>query len=236
MRRYFILFYLLLLITVNPVFAGTKNIKLDIGGARIDIQTPNGLHEISSLSPETRRLVETMVPPTFRLLAVFVSERDLGRIIQKKNPKLHRYIILNVCRKFESINFSDTQFRNVCKVIKKQHDALLNSDKVKDITARWIDSATGKILGESDLKEKIKVGGVIPLGIFLEKPHAIGFANLIKVESEIEGKKLDYIMARSDLYLLARGRFLYAYVFSIYKTQDDLDWVKSKSKEWAESF
>jgi len=63
----------------------------------------------------------------------------------------------------------------------------------------------------------------------------MGFASLAKFEAEIEGEKLDYVMAAGASYLLTKGKLVYAYVFSIYETQDDANWVRSKSKEWVNS-
>lgn len=233
MKRYLQLFCLLLLLTANPVTADTKNIKVDIGGVKIDVQAPNGFHEISSLSPETRKLAETMTPPNNRLLAVFVSEEDLGRIMKGETPEFGRYMFLQVFWKLENTNISNRQFQQLATQLKEQQNTLLN--KVKDKVGVLVEGAAEKISKEYELSLKMKIGEQVPLGIFFEQSNAVGFAILAKYKVEAEGEKLDYVVAGGTSYLLARGKLLYAYVYSTYETQDDVNWVRSKSKEWVDS-
>ena len=131
MKRYFQSLCLLLFLISNSVTADTKNIQVDIGGVKIDAQAPNGFHEVSSLSPETRKLAETMTPPNNRLLAVFVSEEDLGRIMKGKAPEFGRYMFLQTLRKLENRNISNRQFQQLAILIKEQQNTLLNQVKEK---------------------------------------------------------------------------------------------------------
>ena len=87
MGRLFNLLCLVFIVISASALADTKNILVEIGGVRIDVQAPIRFHEISTLSPETRKLAETMTPSKNRLLAVFVSEDDLGRIMKGEAPQ-----------------------------------------------------------------------------------------------------------------------------------------------------
>jgi hypothetical protein len=63
MKQIFIIFFYWLMLLGSIANAETQNIQIEVGGVKIDVQAPIGFHEISSLSPETRNLAETMTPP-----------------------------------------------------------------------------------------------------------------------------------------------------------------------------
>jgi len=56
-------------------------------------------------------------------------------------------------------------------------------------------------------------------------------SNYAKYSGEFGDDKFDYIMAGGVSFVLARGKLLYVYVYSLYENQNDIDWVKSKSRE-----
>ncbi len=232
MRRYLQSFWLLFLLAANPVIANT-NVEVDVGGVKIDVQAPNRFYEISSLSSETREIAAMGTPSTNRLLAVFVSEEDLGRIVKGESPILERYILLQVSRRLEAENISNMDFQKLVTHFKDQQNVLFG--KYKDKIDGLLEGATKKMSEESDLLLKMELGENISLGIFLEQPNAFGFANLMKYRVAVEGEELDSIVAGGSSFILTRGKMLFAYVYSVYETQDDVDWVRSKSKEWVNS-
>lgn len=73
--------FLVLVIQPHQPIAGIQNLAIEVSGKALYVPAPVGFHEISQLSPETLKLAETMTPADNRLLAIFVSENDLGRII-----------------------------------------------------------------------------------------------------------------------------------------------------------
>lgn len=233
MKRHVLVVFCYFVLTANLVSAATKSIKVDVGGLKIDIQAPVGFHEISSLSPKTRKLFETVTPPDNRLLAVFVSKEDLGRIMKGKAPNFYRFINLQVSRKLEDKNISNALFQQLANQIKEEHHSLLETFKYE--VGGLIERGAEKLSAEYDLSIKIKNFKQVPLGIFLDKPGAVGLAYLVKNNVEVEGEQLDYVVAGAGSLLLIRGRVLYAYVFSRYQTQNDINWVRSKSKEWVDS-
>ena len=121
---------LLLVIQAQQAIAGTQNVTIEVGGKAVFVPTPVGFHEISQLSPETRKLMETMTPPNNRLLAVFVSEDDVGRIMLMGSPEFLRYMLLQVNRELEHFDISGAQFSQLISQFKQDHNNLL--EKVKD--------------------------------------------------------------------------------------------------------
>ena len=214
MKQIFMILFYWLMLLGSIANAETQNIQIEVGGVKIDVQAPIGFHEISSLSPETRNLAETMTPPSNRLLAIFVSEDDLGRIMKGEVPKFGRYMLLQVFRELENTNISNGQFRQLVAQIKAQQNTLPK---------------------EYELSQKMKIGEHVPLGVFFEQSNAIGFASLVKYQAEAEGEKLDYVVAGGTSFIRVKQKVLYAYVYGTYENQDDLNWVRSKSREWVNS-
>ena len=214
MKQIFMIFFYWLMLLGSIANAETQNIQIEVGGVKIDVQAPIGFHEISSLSPETRNLAETMTPPSNRLLAIFVSEDDLGRIMKGEAPEFGRYMLLQVFRELENTNISNGQFRQLVAQIKEQQNTLSK---------------------EYELSQKMKIGEQVPLGVFFEQSNAIGFASMVKYQAEAEGEKLDYVVAGGTSFIRVKQKVLYAYVYGTYENQDDLNWVRSKSREWVDS-
>ena len=233
MERLFHFMCLVLVVISASALADTMSLQVEIGGVRIDVQAPKGFHEISSLSPETRKLAETMTPPNNRLLAVFVSEEDLGRIMKGDPPMLERYMFLQTFRGLENSNVSNAKFQKIVSQVKEQQSMLLS--KLKKDVATLVEGAAEKMSKEYELSLKIKMREQVPLGVFYEKHNAVGFSSLGKYQVETEGEKLDHVVASGTSFILTRSKILYAYVYGAYKGQSDLDWVRSKSKEWANS-
>ncbi|MCP4392990.1 MAG: hypothetical protein GY804_01785 [Alphaproteobacteria bacterium] len=210
-----------------------NNIQVEIGGTKIDVQALDGFYEISSISPKALKLFDTLTPPTNRLLAVFVSEKDLNKIKNDENLNLKRYMILQVYKTSENKYISENEFTPFKTLIKNQHENLLkySKDKIKSL----LKDASKKLSNDYDIPLKINIGEQVPLSIFLEHPSAIGFTTLSKYQTAVKGNKIDTTVAYSTLFVKVKNKLIYAYVYSDYETQEDIDWVNSQSKSWVES-
>ena len=68
--------------------------EVTVGDEKISIPSPSGFSEINAISPETVRLFEDMCPPSNRLLAVFLSQGDVGKPIQGETPVFGSYMMV----------------------------------------------------------------------------------------------------------------------------------------------
>ena len=234
MKRYIQVVSLIILLAATSSAADTKKIIVNIGGVLFDVKSPAGFHEISAISPETRRMAETMTPPTNRLLGVFVSESDLKRVKKGDFPELTRYMLLQTFRQMENRIMSGPDFYQAASGIKKQQNTL--QDSVKDKVGNLLDGATDKLSKEYDISMKMKMGEQIPLGIFNDQPKSFGFANLVKYQLEAEGVKSEHVVAGGTSMLLHKGKILFVYVYSTYKSKKDIEWVKATSIKWLSDF
>ncbi len=204
-----------------------------IGNVHINVPAPNGFYEVSSLSPETRKMAESFTPPQNRLLGIFVSEKDLGSIKKDGLPEFNRYMMLQVNRALEGKKLSKGQFEKLTATVKTQHDELYS--QVKDKIDSMLEGAASDLSKDFDLSFKMKLGQQIPMGVFQEKADALSLANLGKYSGEIEGIKFDYLSAGGMSLVLTRNKILFAYVFSNFEIGDDINWVKSISIDWTDS-
>jgi len=225
-------FLLLMVLQAHRAIAGTQSVTVDVGGQSVYVPAPAGFHEISRLSPETRKLAETFTPPDNRLLAVFVSESDLGRIMKGETPKAERYMFLQVYRRLENSGISGTQFSQLVGQVKQQQDTIL--EKAKDEVGPLVDKASGKFADDYGISLKLKIGDLVPLGFFMEKSDAAGFASFGKIQGDADGQQLDSLLVSGISYVRVKGKLLYAYVYGKYETPKDLDWVRTTSTNWVD--
>lgn len=114
--------------------------------------------------------------------------------------------------------------------VKQQQQTLL--EKVKDKVGSLFDDAGGKLSKKYGGSLKLQVGEQVPLGVFLDRNDAIGFASLAKYRVSAEGEHLDYLVAGGTSFMRVKGKILYAYVYSNYQSQSDLEWVRITSRRW----
>ena len=72
----------------------TNAAEVTVGDEKISIPSPSGFSEINAISPETVRLFEDMCLPSNRLLAVFLSQGDVGKLIQGETPVFGSYMMV----------------------------------------------------------------------------------------------------------------------------------------------
>ena len=224
-----ILLYVILFALSLSVNADTGVVEVDVGGVRISVKAPNGYREIILVSPETRKILETFTPPSNRLLAGFVSEEDFDSIMKDEEPDFNRYILLQSNRNLENRDFSKAQFQILTNQLKEQQNTILQKEKSK--VNKLLDDASKSLSDDFDTSVNIKMGEQITLGLFNDSSNSIGLITLARYAGEVGGDKFDYIMAGGVSFVLARGKLLYIYAFSRYENQNDIDWVKSKSRE-----
>lgn len=222
---------LLLVMQAHQAIADTQNVTIDLGGMPVSIPAPAGFHEISQLSPKTRKLAEAVTPPDSRLLAVFVSEDDLGRIMKYESPTLGRSMFLQVSPRLEHLNVPDALFSQLVNQVKQEQDAF--AKKGKEEIGPLLDDAAGKLSKEYGSPLKLEVGETVPLGVFMEKTNAVGFAVLQKYRVSANGQ-LDYLTVGGASIMRVKGKILRAYVNSNYESPKDAEWVRSTLSTWVD--
>jgi len=221
---------LLFILISTLAHADTQNFQVGVGGTIIDIQAPHKFHEVTSLFPEFERFFKTITPQTNRLLGALISEEDLQRANENQEPKLNRYMMLQVAYQMENKSVSSAEFQDLTSTIKKLQKTLLQ--KIKDKTA---DEVTNNFSEEYKIPVDIKIGEPVPLGTFVEQSDAYGFGNLMRYKVSLGEKEIEYDMVTGISFLRVKSRVLFAYVYCLYESEKDINWAKSKSIEWIDS-
>ena len=228
-----LLFCLLQLIAIQPAVSASSVVEI-VGGIPITVPAPPGFSDPSSISKDLRGVGEAMTPPTNRLLALFISEPDIKRVASGKSATLSRYFMAQTMRKLESTNVSARDFVKLREMFKQQQRGLLESSKSK--SQQNIDAAS-KELGRKfqDPSFAVKVGEILPLGVFHEADTSVGMVALTKYRFVIDGKTEETPMAMAMMIALVKGRIIYLYAYSAYKSNADAEWVRSVSRQWISS-
>lgn len=228
-----LLLCLLQLIIIQPAVSASSVVEV-VGGVPITVPAPPGFVDPSSVSKDLRSIGETMTPPTNRLLALFISEPDIKRIASGKSATLSRYFMAQTMRKIESTNVSVRDFVKLREMFKQQQRDLLERNKNK--IQQNIDSASKEIGRQfQDPTLTVKVGEILPLGVFHEGDSSIGMAALVKYSFVINGKTEERPMAMAMTFALVKGRIIFLYAYSSYRSNADAEWARSVSLQWVSS-
>lgn len=233
MREYFYLMYLFIFIVSASLAADTKSIKVNLGGVDINIKAPKGFYEVSTLSPQTHRLVESFTPVNTRLLAVFVSENDLGRILKGEDPLLKQRLSVKILHNAENINMSTQKFKEITSANYDYFNDLLQKimPNIKTNTENHVEAYFSNKL---NIKAQVKLGEMIPLDVSNNKPNRFTATMITRVQYSVAGVQDSYVKVSSNSYILLKGKMLLLEVYNHFDTEDDINWVKQKNKEWVD--
>lgn len=224
--------YVLGILCVANAHAQTSVDGFEVGGVTIQAPALEGFKEISDVSPEMMELAQAMVPPTNRLLGVYLSDADHEKLVGGEPPAFDRYVFIQVHRELEDKSLSGADFREIAAQLKTRQSTIQH--EVEKQAGRLIDNASEKISESYDVSLDMELGEQRSLGIFLDRPNAVAFTSLVKYRGNLNGESFDYVMAGSTLLMKVRRRLLYAYVYSEYEGQADVDWVESRTTTLAD--
>ncbi len=205
-------------------------VSVNIGVQKINIPSPTGFSEISSISPETVGMLQDMCPPSNRLLAVFLSQEDVGKIMRGDSAQFEQYMTVQSVKKIEGQSFAKYQFAELRKMLRTQYETLYEDQR--DSIDTLMNSAGKSLSKRLDEKIDLKIGGVVPLGVDSESASSITMSQLAKYNVSTTGQAIEYIVAGTITALLVNGRVVYLNVYSIYEARSDLEWTRETSKKW----
>ncbi|MFA6110989.1 MAG: hypothetical protein WDA75_19695 [Candidatus Latescibacterota bacterium] len=119
------------LVLLWGVTVEAETTTVQVGGLSIAVPAPVGFYEVSSISPPTWKLALGATPPASRLLAVFVDESDLGRVVKGEPGVMASYMFLQVPRETEMEDLSAAEFRQVDMAVEQQQAEVLAQAKAK---------------------------------------------------------------------------------------------------------
>ena len=202
-------------------------VEVAVGESFLILPAPQGFVEISNRDREALALAESLTPPMNRLLAVYLSEADVDVIKAGGSPAWRRYMLVQADRQSEPYRVSGTGFREAKDILRSQQ--LMLQDRVKDQVDRFF----AALDTNEDPRTGIKLGQMLPLGVFGEGNRHLSTETLAKYRSANVQAPDDYLVIGATNVVHIGGKVVFAYVYSTYEGAADRDWVQATSHTWS---
>jgi len=207
-----------------------RAVEITVSDTTINIPSPPQFAEISSLNPETFQMFQDLCPPSNRLLAVFVSESDAGRLMRGEPGIFEKYMMVQSSKEYETLSWAKHQFKELRRSMRDQYDSFFQENR--DLINEMLESS-GDVLSKSfDTEVVLKMGGLVPLGIDSETTSSITMSLLAKYNVAAAGESSESVVAGTTSIALVGGKVLYLYVYKTYQNDADLAWVRKTAQDW----
>ena len=195
-----------------------------IGAVSLKVPLPEGFARFDGANKDVDKLLVQMVPPINRLLMVMAPPDDVAAAKQGALRDLNRYMMLQTFRQTEKMTITTKEFAEVLKGVDQQ----LGSDKA---IAKQEEEINAQLKRTNDVKN-LKVGETAMLGIYQRSDEFVDMGMMLK--AQVAGNEPKPIVSAISIAMI-RGKVVYIYVYSAYKTPEDITWTRKTVKEWRES-
>jgi len=159
-----------------------------------------------------------------RLLAIFLPEADVLRLQHDYEALMARYIYVLTLRQTESIEIPINIFNDISVKAKDEQNTIL--DKYRDKIDNQLEIFSEKI------ETEMSINDIVPLGIFDETEASFSYAFISKyLVTETEDEVIEHEVVGGMNTLLLHNKTAYVFVYATFNSQEDIEWVKSTSKE-----
>ncbi len=193
------------------------------GGVPIAIPPPAS--DMVEVGVDNHSIMEVFVPDSNRLLAAYVLSEDLPGLRNSKKS-LSRYALVEVPRRGEFTDFKASDFKDMADGASKEFGAVLNSS-IKEME----EELNRKIKALNIEDANFKLDQPVLLGSFFSKQDAYSCGMMMSVSTNGVTTK----MIAGILMLRLKDRLVFAYLYSCYKDQESVMWVRKASEDWADA-
>jgi hypothetical protein len=226
-KQMFLWLWVTLLLVHSPA---TFAVEITLGDESFQVAAPAGFADVSGVSKEQFAVFEDMLPESNRLLAVFVTEQDAGRLMRGDSADFREYFLVQSVKALESMTLSKQQFTEIRSMLRQQYGDVFEKQKeaIEEGTTRAGRSLSKRLGTDVDFN----ISGMVPLGIDEETASHISMSFLSKYDMTIDGDVIESVVAGTTTVLLVRGKVLYLNGYRTYKGEQDLGWTRSQVKSW----
>jgi hypothetical protein len=195
------------------------------GGTPIAIPPPSAA--MSEVGRDTRGLMDVFVASSNRLIAGFVLTTDLPKLAKPSDDLvLSQYAMVQVPRREEYMDCSASDFKEVMDGMRETFGDVISS------SMKEAEGELNRRLKSLDLKDAtVSLGEPLQLGGFFSKPDAYGFGMVMPVS--VGGRNARMVMGGAIVRV--RQRILFVYLYSEYKTEDTVKWLRKTTEEWVDA-
>lgn len=234
MKHILIITSLLISLAAAPVSAAqdmnstpaqaTDVLAYRIGGTPIVIPPPT--NEMVEMGQDYRVVMDVFVPEQNRLIAAFVLPNDLAIIKSGGKAVPTRYALVEVLRRGEFMDLSAKDYKDMADSLEQQFGAVLDT-AVKE----GEDELNRRIKAENLDDTKISLDKPVQLGGFFSKTDAYGTGIIMPVTTNGVTTKV----VAGIIFLRVKNRLLFAYLYSVYKDQETVVWMRKTTETWADA-
>lgn len=194
------------------------------GGKTVVIPSPeSGLLEIGD---DYRVVLDPVVPDSNRLIAAFVAPQDAQTIRSGSNVQLLKYGLVEVPRRAEFIEADRDAFKQVSDAMAQQFGSSIDTSMKNQE-----DEFNRRLKELNPNAPAITFDKAVPLGIIFSKQDACAFGVIMPVSAKGNTIK----MITSIGVLRAQNRILFLYLYSVYKDEDTVKWLRATSEQWSDA-
>ncbi len=230
----FVAFIVTILFSLSSACAAATLAKrVTIGEQEVFILPPVEFVDPAVAAPELVEIGKKMVAPTNRLLAIYIPTQELKNHLAGKEIDLNRYSMLQTSNAAQKLVMSQHFFDAIKQTVKDQ-----SSSQTAEMVAKaqtHVNSAAasiGKIIDDKTFA--IKINDFKSMGLFNETPTSISTVGSSNVFSRAGGEAESTPIVYASTVVLVKGKALFLYTYSGYRTSADLQWVKDVSTRWAD--
>jgi hypothetical protein len=215
-----------------PLAARANEKVVDIGDTSILLPVMPGFQELYGKNSDFDQLMEHFVPPTNKLLAVYVSDADIAEMNKHPDAGLQRYILVQTTAEDVKIG-SPADFDAVKQEFAKQAGAGdWQQDKgVNDA----MDRASGYLKDKYDKEAQLKIGDTRALGKIVDTPDAIAVLMLTNYGVTTPKGTESHPMAAGLGVENIKSRALMIFAYTNYNGDADADFISGTEKKFFEA-
>jgi hypothetical protein len=214
-----------------PARAAEPGVQAPIGLKLLDLPLPAGFADATRDLPQMRTIGERMTPPSNRLLAVYMSQEDHQRAKGGQAPAMQRYFMVQTLRQAESATVSPAEFAELKSVLRQQYKGLV--EQAGKQVQGLLDSAAREIGRDGGVESlSLKAGEMKGLEVFEERSNSISLLAATRFVVQAEGRSQEVPMSMAITTAVLKGKLLYFYAYAVYRDVQDLDWLRSVTRDW----
>lgn len=187
---------------------------------------PSPIAEMQELGPDYRNVMDVLVPNSNRLVAAYLLSDDIPDLQAGKQKQHTKLALVETIRQAEFYDLDEANFQVVVTSTQAAMGQMAEGgmkDQVEEITK--------KIKAANPNAADIQMDKPLMLGTFFSKPNAQGFGMMMPVT--VNNKTTNNICGA--LILRVKDRLLAAYIYTPYKDESSVRWVRETSEKWADA-
>jgi hypothetical protein len=182
--------------------------------------------DLNEIGPDYRVLMDSTVPDTNRLLAAFLTAEDSANLRSGVSNGLSRYALVENLRRAEFMDVDADIFKQVSEGMAQQFGVVLNAS-----TKDEEEELNRKIKSMRGVDAALTLDKPMQLGVLFSKPNACSFGIIQQISASGSSVK----MVAAITILKIQNRLIYAYLYSMFKDEDSIQWVRKTSEQWADA-